>query len=171
MKASNHQTKKADNWEDSQEESKKKPSSLSTCLSELKTEWNKNKKVAALWQDWGKIAGHKLSAHCKPLTFQGGVLTVGAQHPQWRQALIFNRNQLIAALRAQGHTIKDLRVKQYHPQKQILKKEEHVIWAKHPSRWDIHGKTICPICNAPSPAGEISLWRKCGLCRRKDLSN
>ena len=92
------------------EESNKKPSSLSNCLSQLKTEWKQNKNVAALWQDWSKIAGDKLSPHCKPLTFQGGVLTVGAQHPQWRQALIFNRNQLIAALRAEGHMIKDLRI-------------------------------------------------------------
>ncbi len=153
------------------EESNKKPSSLSNCLSQLKTEWKQNKNVAALWQDWSKIAGDKLSPHCKPLTFQGGVLTVGAQHPQWRQALIFNRNQLIAALRAQGHIIKDLRIKQYYPQKTLLKKDEKVIWAKHPSRWDVHGKAICPICKAPSPAGEISLWDKCGLCRRKDLSS
>ncbi len=170
MKAFAIQNKNADGFKGVKIEANKQPSSLSNCLNQLKTEWSKNKNVAALWQDWSKIAGDKLSSHCKPLTFQGGILTIGAQHPQWRQALIFNRNQLIAALRAEGHIISDLRVKQHYHQQPMLQKDEMVIWANHPSRWDIHGKTICPKCRAPSPTGEISLWTKCGLCRRKDLS-
>ncbi|KGG16529.1 MULTISPECIES: DUF721 domain-containing protein [unclassified Prochlorococcus] len=143
---------------------------LSQCLNHLKVEWNKNKSITALWQDWPRIVGDKLASNCTLLTFQGGVLTIGAQHPQWRQALIFNRSQLLASLRAEGHKIKDLRIKQYYPKKHKFKQNEQDIWKAHPSRADIHGKSICPICKSPSPAGEISLWKKCCLCRRKELS-
>ena len=84
---------------------------------------------------------------------------------------MFNRNQLIAALKAEGHKIKDLRIKQHYPPKKPEQEEELTIWDKHPSRYDIHGKKNCPICNTPSPAGEIILWGKCGFCRREELSN
>ncbi len=147
-----------------------KLSSLSNCIDKLKVEWLKNKSIAALWNDWPRIAGNKLASNCIPLNFQGGILTIGSNHPQWIQALIFNRNQLLAALRAEGHEIKDLRIQQYYPQKIEPKDNETFIWEKHPSRVDIYGKKKCPICNAPSPIGEISLWGKCGLCRRNDLT-
>ena len=49
--------------------------------------------LAALWQDWGTIAGERLAPHCRPLSLQRGTLIVGAAHPQWRQALLYtNRN-------------------------------------------------------------------------------
>ena len=147
-----------------------KLSSLSNCIEKLKVEWLKDKSIAALWKDWPRIAGKQLSANCIPLNFQGGVLTVGSNHPQWIQALIFNRNQLIAALQAEGHEIKDLRIQQHHPKKIEPKDNETSIWGKHPSRVDIYGKSKCPICNSPAPIGEISLWRKCGLCRRIELT-
>ena len=147
-----------------------KPSSLSTCLNHLKKDWKKNKSIASLWKDWPKIAGSQLSSHCIPLTFNRGTLTIGANHPHWIQALIFNRNQLLAALKAEGHEIKNIRIKQYFPENKPLNKEEKDIWEKHPSRSDIHGKQPCPICNSPSPNGEISLWGKCGFCRREELA-
>ncbi len=153
-----------------QNNSSSKPSSLSKCLDHLKVEWRKNKSIASLWQDWPTIAGKKLASSCTPLTFQKGILTIGVSHPQWTQALVFNRNQLIAALNAKGHKVKDLRIKQYHPPTKEQKEAEQNIWGNHPSRADIHGKQPCPICNKPSPAGEIALWQKCGLCRQKDLS-
>ncbi|AAP99474.1 MULTISPECIES: DUF721 domain-containing protein [Prochlorococcus] len=146
------------------------PSSLSKCLDQLKVEWNKNQSIASLWQDWPKIAGPKIASNCIPLTFHGGILTIGANHPQWIQALMFNRIQLLAALKAEGHEIKDIRIKQHYPQKSIQKETENAIWEEHPSRSDIHGKNCCPICNVPAPSGEISLWGKCLLCRRQDLT-
>ena len=63
------------------------------CIEKIKVEWEKDKSIAALWKDWPKIAGSPLSENCIPLTFYRGTLTVGASHPQWIQALIFNRNQ------------------------------------------------------------------------------
>ncbi|WP_269622465.1 DUF721 domain-containing protein [Prochlorococcus marinus] len=150
--------------------SPKKPSSISSCLDHLQIEWRKNKSIASLWQDWPKIAGEQLSEHCFPLTFFRGILTIGVNHPQWIQALMFSRNKLLATLRAAGHDVKDLRIRQHYPNQKQLKDSEPTIWAKHPSRSDIHGKTDCPICHNPTPSGEISLWKKCSFCWRKDLS-
>ena len=153
-----------------QKKGAQKLSSLSNCIDRLKVEWQKDKSIAALWKDWPRVAGEKLSMNCIPLHFQGGVLTVGSSHPQWIQALIFNRNQLIAALRAEGHEIRDLRIQQHYPKEIKPKDNETSIWEKHPSRVDVFGKKKCPLCNAPAPIGEISLWGKCGFCRRNELT-
>ncbi len=147
-----------------------KPSSLSKCLKSIEQDWTKNQNITSLWKNWPRIVGEDLSANCIPLTFQKGILTIGVWHPQWIQAVMFNRNQLIAALGAEGHNVKDLRIKNYYPPKQRAIKDEKNIWNEHPSRYDVHGKKSCPICHHSTPAGEITLWGKCSLCRRVDLS-
>ena len=53
--------------ENSSINNKHKPLALSKCLEGLKQEWDKNKNVASLWQDWPKIAGKQLSSNCTPL--------------------------------------------------------------------------------------------------------
>ena len=143
---------------------------LSSCLEALRISWRKDGSLAAIWQDWPKLAGSQLSPHCRPLTLQGGVLTVGASHPQWRQALLYNRPQLLASLRAAGHAVKDLRIQQHHSQVRPTLDSEAAIWARHPSRIDVHGMDRCPRCGRPSPAGEMALWGHCGFCRRVELS-
>ncbi len=148
----------------------RKPSSLSKCIDQIKIDWRKEKNLAALWQDWPKIAGKNLSSNCTLLNLERGILTIGTNHPQWIQALIFNRNQLITALRAEGHEIKDLRIQQHYYSTKISKEDEQNIWENHPCRADIHGQINCPICKSPSPAGEVNLWGKCVICRRKELS-
>ena len=148
---------------------KSKPSSLMHCLGNIENDFKKNQKIITLWKEWPKIAGPELSNHCTPLSIFNGILIVGANHPQWIQALIFNRNQLIASLKANGHLIKDLKIKNFVNELQKTKQAEKEIWRNHPSRIDMHGITKCNICKKPAPAGEIILWGKCGLCRRKDL--
>ena len=86
---------------------------LSDCLDGLSRQWRRDGGLAGLWQDWPTIAGDHLAPHCRPLSLQRGVLTVGASHPQWRQALQYNRLQLIAALNVAGHQVRDLRVQQH----------------------------------------------------------
>ncbi len=95
---------------------------------------------------------------------------MGANHPQWIQALIFNKPQLLKALKEKGHDIKDIKIRNYFQKKNPKAHAEKEVWANHPSRIDIHGTSQCSVCNLPAPSGEISLWGKCGLCRRKDLS-
>ncbi|MDG2216199.1 MAG: DUF721 domain-containing protein, partial [Synechococcus sp. cluster2_bin.235] len=47
---------------------------------------------------------------------------------------------------------------------------EESVWARHPSRIDVHGMASCPCCDSPAPAGEMALWGHCGFCRRLKLS-
>ena len=142
-------------------------SRLYSCLEEVKIAWQKkSNNIAGLWHDWPEIAGEPLASNCKPLSLRRGILTIGAQHPQWRQGLQYNRTQLLARIRTQGFEIKDIRIQQYHPiQAKKQPESEHSIWAKHPSRVDIHGITKCKLCNSPAPTGEIKLWGMCGFCR------
>ena len=118
---------------------------LGQCLGHLERQWQSDGSLAALWQDWPRIAGAHLSPHCQPLSLQRGILTIGASHPQWRQALQYSRSQLLASLRAAGHTIQDLRVQQHHPTTTRHLDTEASIWARHPSRADVHGMGSCPL--------------------------
>ena len=143
---------------------------LSSCLDALRSTWRKEGSLAAIWQDWPNLAGAQLAPHCRPLSLHGGLLTVGASHPQWRQALLYNRPQLLAALRSAGHAVKDLRIQQHHSQARAELESEASVWARHPSRIDVHGMECCPRCGRPSPAGEMALWGHCGFCRRTELA-
>ena len=144
-------------------------SEISSCLEKLKLSWSEKGSLAALWHDWEQIAGEKLASNCRPISLKRGVLIIGASHPQWRQALIYNRSRLLASLKAGGHRIKDLRIQQHHLPKRKPIEDEVSIWERHPSRIDVHGLASCGNCGSPAPAGEMGLWGKCGFCRRKDL--
>ena len=145
----------------------KREQSIYKCLEDIKSSWEGN--IGALIKDWGKIAGEQLSLNCTPLNIQNKVLTVGASHPQWRQALQYNRLELIESLKLSGYEIKEIRVRQHYPNALVVRESEKEIWEKHPSRTDKNGTTNCPFCKVPSPKGEVQLWGKCSFCRRKDL--
>ena len=145
----------------------KRGQSIYTCLEEIKSSWKGN--VGGLIQDWVQIAGKQLALNCTPLNIQNKVLTIGASRPQWRQALLYNRLQLIESLKSYGYQIKDIRISQHYPIELVKKETEKEIWENHPSRIDKNGITICPNCEVPSPRGEIKLWGKCSFCRRKEL--
>ena len=120
-------------------------------------------------QDWEKIAGKNVASNCTPLSIKNGILVIGANHPQWRQALFYNRLKLIESLNSADYKVKDIRIKQYYPQQIKEQVSEKNIWESHPSRTDIHGISDCECCGNPAPLGEIQLWGKCGFCRRKDF--
>ena len=109
--------------------------------------------------------------HCRPLSLQRGVLTVGASHPQWRQALQYNKPQLISSLNSAGHPVRDLRIQQLHTGSTAPLPSERDIWSHHPSRTDVHGMGTCPQCHRPAPNGEMALWSCCGFCHRQRLSD
>ncbi len=145
----------------------KREKSIYTCLEEIKSSWKG--KLGGLIQDWVEIAGEQLALNCTPLNIQNKVLTIGASHPQWRQAIQYNRLELIESLKSYGYPIKDIRIRQYYPSDLVNKETEKEIWGKHPSRTDTNGITNCPFCKVPTPKGEIKLWDKCCFCRRKEL--
>ncbi len=145
----------------------KREQSIYTCLEEIKSSWKGN--IGALIEDWVKIAGEQLALNCTPLYIQNRVLTIGASHPQWRQALVYNRLELIDSLKLYGYQIREIRIRQHYPHDLVTSESEKEIWEKHPSRTDINGITNCPFCKVPSPKGEVKLWGKCSFCRRKEL--
>ena len=145
----------------------KREQSIYSCLEEIKSSWKGN--VGGLIQDWVTIVGEQLASNCTPLNIQKKVLTVGASHPQWRQALQYNRLELIESLKQYGYQIKEIRIIQYYPSDLIIRESEKEIWEKHPSRIDKNGIRNCPFCKVPTPKGEVILWGKCSFCRRKEL--
>jgi predicted nucleic acid-binding Zn ribbon protein len=146
-------------------------SPLVRCLEQLQSEWQQEGHLAALWQAWPRIAGSQLAAHCRPLQYQAGLLTVGAAPGPWLQALLYNRHQLLGALRGAGFAVRDLRLQQHHPGGMASPggSSEAEVWARHPSRIDVHGLADCPTCGRPAPAGEMARWGHCSFCRRAVL--
>ncbi len=171
MTSVNRQTrKKFGKGEILEEASPEQASSLFSCLEDLKVKWKKKQNLASIWQDWPQLVGKQIANNCLPISLKGGILVIGSSHPQWRQAIQYNRPQLVAAFRAAGHEVKDIRIKQHYRKATPSLETEKAIWGKHPSRTDIHGIAQCNYCKTPSPAGEMALWGKCGFCRRKDLA-
>ena len=145
----------------------KREQSIYTCLEGIKSTWKGN--VGGLIQDWAEIAGEKLALNCTPLNIKNKILTIGASHPQWRQALQYNRLELIESLKSYGYQIREIRISQHYPIVLVTRESEKEVWEKHPSRTDKNGIINCPFCKVPSPKGEVKLWGKCSFCRRKEL--
>jgi hypothetical protein len=145
---------------------------LAACLAELRGQWQREGHLAALWQDWPRLAGDQLARHCRPLSLVGGVLTVGAAPGPWLQGLLYTRHQLLGALKGAGFPVREVRVRQHHGASlpPVAGEWEAEVWARHPSRTDVHGLADCPRCGRPAPAGEMALWGLCGFCRRVELS-
>ena len=129
----------------------KREQSLYSCLEGIKSSWKG--KIGDLIQNWIEIAGEQIALNCTPLSIQNKILTIGASHPQWRQALMYNRLELIQSLKSYGYQIKEIRISQHHPIDLIKKETEKEIWENHPSRTDKNGITNCPFCKVPSPKG------------------
>jgi hypothetical protein len=141
---------------------------IASCLEQLQGEWRRDGNLAALWNAWPRIAGPQLAPHCQPLQMRGGRLLVGASHPQWLQALRFNKHQLLGALRGAGFSITDLHFQQHlaTPLPAGGTELEAQAWAQHPSRVDVHGMATCPRCGRPAPGGELLRWEHCSFCER-----
>ena len=146
-------------------------SPLVSCLAQLQGEWRTAGNLAALWQAWPKIAGPQLAPHCRPLSLRSGRLAVGASHPQWLQALRYNKHQLLGALRGAGFSVRDLTIQLHYPEAPQTQGalSEAAIWAVHPSRVDVHGLGTCPPCGRPAPKGEMRRWGHCSFCQRHEL--
>ena len=81
---------------------KRKPESLENCLLTFKKSWSEIDKLLELSQNWETIVGKDLSKECKPLKIEKEILTVVANHPQWRQALIYNKHKLKDSIKSFG---------------------------------------------------------------------
>ena len=147
---------------------KRKPESLENCLLTFKQSWSEIDHLLELTKKWEKIVGKDLSKECKPLKIEKGILTIVANHPQWRQALIYNKHKLKESINKFGVTLENIRVIQNYAsnssKNESSKTKEE--WDNHPSRIKKQELSKCEFCNRPTPIGEIKRWGKCSFCWR-----
>ena len=117
------------------------------------------------------LIGLELSKACIPLKIDQKTLTIAVNHPQWRQALIYNKDTLKERINRFGINLNEVKVIQNYEVKTLDKKEinPNAVWENHPCRINKNNNMIiCKTCNSPAPEGEISRWGKCIFCWRKN---
>ena len=149
---------------------KRYPHSIQNCLDDLKKSWEDLDKLSKLNENWEKLIGFELSRACKPLKIEQKSLTITVNHPQWRQALIYNKHRLKETISKFGINLNEIKIIQNYEVKTLDQKELNVktVWENHPSRIKNNNMVYCEKCNSPSPKGEISRWGKCTFCWRKN---
>ena len=149
---------------------KRYPHSMQNCLDDFKKSWEDLDKLTKLNEHWVKLIGLELSRSCKPLKIEQKILTIAVNHPQWRQALIYNKHRLKESIIKFGITLNEIKIIQNYEVKNLDKKKinSKIIWDNHPSRIKNNNMVICKLCNSPAPKGEISRWGKCTFCWRKN---
>ena len=149
---------------------KRYPFSIHNCLDDFKKSWQELDKLSKLNENWGKLIGRELSKECKPLKIENKILTIAVNHPQWRQALIYNKHRLKENIRKFGINLNEIKIIQNYEVKNLNRKvfNSKLVWENHPSRIRNNNMVICEICNIPAPKGEIKRWGKCTFCWRKN---
>ena len=149
---------------------KGKPESLKNCLIDFKKSWSEIDNLLELIQNWETIVGKDLSKECKPLKIENKILTVIANHPQWRQALIYNKHKLKDSINRFGIRLLNIRIIQNYQSNSSKNKSStsrvNQDWDNHPSRIKSEELIKCDFCHRPSPSGEIKRWGKCAFCWR-----
>ncbi len=149
----------------------RKPEALNNCLLKFRKSWSDFDKMLNLSNDWTKVVGKDLAKECQPLKIENNVLTIVANHPQWRQALIYNKHKIKESILGLGINLKNIRIVQnYHEESNKDKVSNNkFIWDNHPSRIKNHEIINCKICNRPTPTKEIERWGKCTFCWRETI--
>ena len=143
---------------------------MRNCLEDFKKSWEDLDKLSKLNENWEKLIGLELYRACKPLKFEQKTLIIAVNHPQWRQALIYNKHRLKERISRFGINLNEIKIIQNYEVKTLDKKDFNAkkVWENHPSRIKNSNMVICNICNSPAPKGEISRWGKCIFCWRKN---
>ncbi len=150
---------------------KNKPEALSNCLIKFKKSWSDFDDLINLTDNWSNVVGPDLSKECKPLKIEKDILTIVANHPQWRQALIFNKHNLKESILILGIKLKNIRIIQNYEEESNKKRiyNNAYIWENHPSRIKNQNVLNCNVCDRPTPSREIERWGKCTFCWRKTI--
>ena len=141
------------------------------CLNDFKKSWGDLNKLSSLNENWENLIGSELSKACKPLKIEQKTLTIVVNHPQWRQALIYNKHSLKENICRFGINVNEIKIIQNYEVKTLNEKEINAktVWKNHPCRIKNNNMVICKICNCPAPKGEISRWGECTFCWRKNV--
>ena len=150
---------------------KRNPQSLRNCLDDFKKSWDELEKLLIISKNWRKLIGLELLEECKPLKFEKKILTIAVNHPQWRQALIYNKHRLKERIEKIGIDLNEIKIIQNYEIKTPNIKDTNAkfIWDQHPSRVGKNNMSICKLCKCPTPKGEISRWGKCTFCWRQNV--
>ncbi len=142
---------------------------MRNCLDDFKRSWEDLDKISKLNENWEKLIGLELFRACKPLKIEQKILTIAVNHPQWRQALIYNKHRLKDTIIRFGINLNEIKIIQNYEVKTLDKNEINAkkVWDNHPSRIKDNNMIVCKLCNSPTPKGEISRWGKCTFCWRK----
>ena len=145
------------------------PHSLRNCLDNFKKSCGDLDKLSTINNNWKDLIGLELFQECRPLNIEKRTLIVAVNHPQWRQALIYNKHKLKERIEKIGITLNEIKIIQNYElkNKKIQVPNARIVWEKHPSRISKNNMCICTLCNSPTPEGEIKRWGKCSFCWRK----
>ncbi len=148
---------------------RRKPHLLRNCLDNFTKLYGDLDKLSKINESWMDLIGSELFQECKPLNIEKKILTIAVNHPQWRQALIYNKHKLKERIEKIGITLNEIKIIQNYELKNKNYKATHakIVWANHPSRVNQNNMCICKLCNSPTPNGEIKRWGKCSFCWRK----
>ena len=151
--------------------SQRYPYSIQNCLNDFKKSWEDLDKLNNLNANWEKLVGLELSRACKPLKIEQKTLTIVVNHPQWRQALIYNKHRLKETISKFGINLNEIKIIQNYEFKTLDKQDMNAIkvWENHPNRIKTNNMVNCKECNCPAPKGEISRWGKCTFCWRRKV--
>ncbi len=151
--------------------SNRKPETLKNCLTKFQKSSSGIDIILYLSSKWIEIIGTDLAKECKPLKIENNILTIVANNPQWRQALVYNKHKLKESIIRLGINLKNIRIIQNY---QDNKNGNNIIdtkkiWDNHPSRVKNKEIIICRYCNRPTPKGEIDRWGSCTFCWRNKI--
>ncbi len=147
---------------------KRKPETLKNCLRKFKKSWSDLDIILTLSSQWENIVGSDLAKECRPLKIENNILTVVANNPQWRQALLYNKHRLKESIIRLGINVKNIRIIQNYQENKYVNNfiDTKEIWDNHPSRLKNKEIIICKNCNRTAPKGEIDRWGSCTFCWR-----
>ena len=130
---------------------RRNPHPLKNCLDNFKKSWGDLDKLSKINQNWKDLIGLELFQECKPLNIEKKILTIAVNHPQWRQALIYNKHKLKERIEKIGITLNEIKIIQNYEikNKNIKATNAKIVWAKRPSR--IYQNNICLLYTSPSP--------------------
>ncbi len=150
---------------------KRNPETISNCLKLFQKSWSDFDNLIRVSNSWNDLVGKELAKECKPLKIEKNILTIIANHPQWRHALIYNKHNLKDSINKLGLNLKNIRIIQHYEEDSLITRfsDSKIVWDKHPSRIKKNELTTCKKCNSPTPIGEIKRWDCCTFCWRKTL--
>ncbi|MDC3094343.1 DUF721 domain-containing protein, partial [Prochlorococcus sp. AH-716-M10] len=94
---------------------------MRNCIDNFKKSWKDLDKLSKLNENWEKLIGMELSKACQPLKIEQKTLIIAVNHPQWRQALIYNKHRLKESISRFGINLNEIKIIQNYEVKNLDK--------------------------------------------------